>query len=128
MKQKLDMKPIEGFPDYYITNDGTVLTTRYSKKYHNDGKLRILKPKLHKKGYMYVGIYAGDVGDSIRVWKRIHRIVYETYVGAIPSDEEIDHRNGIKSDNRLINLESVTHLENMRRMRELKKRIQYEKN
>lgn len=128
MKREIEMKPIEGFEDYYITNEGTVFTTRCSNKYHNDGKLRILKPKLHKRGYVYVGIYVGDVGDSIRVWKRVHRIVYETYVGTIPANEEIDHINGIKSDNRLSNLQLVSRSENMKRMWRRKQELQYANN
>ncbi len=128
MKVNLEMKPIEGFEDYYITNDGTVLTTRYSKKYHNDGRLRILKPKLHKNGYIYCGIYAGDVGDSIRVWKRVHRLVYETYIGLIPADEEIDHLDGNKSNNIVSNLQSVSRVENMKRMWKRKRAREYETN
>lgn len=125
MKVNLEMKPIDGFPDYYITTEGTVLTSRCSNKYHNDGRLRILKPKLHKRGYVYVGIYAGDTGDSIRVWKRVHRLVYETFIGPIPANEEIDHCNGIKSDNRVSNLQSVSRRENMKRMWRRKKDLQY---
>ena len=128
MKVNLEMKPIEGFEDYYITTDGTVLTTRYSNRYHNDGKLRILKTKVHKRGYVYCGIYTGDVGDAIRVWKRVHRVVYETYVGPIPSDMEIDHLDFNKANNRLSNLQLVSRVENMRRMWKRKKALQNETN
>ena len=128
MKRKIEMKPIEGFPDYHITNEGTVFTTRCSNKYHNDGKLRILKTKIHKRGYVYCGIYAGDVGDSIRAWKRVHRVVYESFVGPIPSDMEIDHLDGNKANNNLNNLQLVSRVENMKRMWKRKKALEYANN
>ena len=45
--------------------------------------------------------------------KRVHRIIYETFVGPIPDGYEIDHINAIKTDYRLENLRCVTHKENM---------------
>jgi len=43
----------------------------------------------------------------------IHRLVYEAFKGEIPKGLEINHINGIKNDNRLINLELVTHSQNI---------------
>lgn len=43
-----------------------------------------------------------------------HRIVWEAVHGPIPTGLEINHRNGIKADNRITNLELVTHQENIR--------------
>lgn len=42
-----------------------------------------------------------------------HRMVWEAMNGAIPVGMEINHRNGIKTDNRPDNLELVTHAENI---------------
>lgn len=44
-----------------------------------------------------------------------HRLIWETVNGPIPDGREIDHLNGIKSDNRVRNLEAVTKSENVRR-------------
>lgn len=44
-----------------------------------------------------------------------HRLIWETVHGPIPSGLEIDHRNGRKSDNRIVNLDLVTRQENVRR-------------
>ena len=41
-----------------------------------------------------------------------HRWIWEAANGPIPSDKEINHINGIKTDNRIENLEAVTHSEN----------------
>lgn len=54
-----------------------------------------------------------------RVWissKRylVHRLVMLTFVGPPPENMEVNHKDGIKHNNRWSNLEYVTRLENMR--------------
>ena len=44
----------------------------------------------------------------------VHRIVVESFVGKIPNGMEVNHINGIKTDNRLVNLEIVTRSENLK--------------
>jgi hypothetical protein len=44
----------------------------------------------------------------------VHRLVWETFKGEIEKGLCINHLNGIKSDNRLVNLEKVTYKENFR--------------
>lgn len=58
----------------------------------------------------YIRIHVKD-GDE-KVKKMAHCIVWETFVGKIPSGMQIDHINTIRSDNRLDNLRLVTPKEN----------------
>jgi hypothetical protein len=44
----------------------------------------------------------------------VHRIVWEFVHGPIPDGLEVNHINGVKHDNRISNLEVVTHAENIR--------------
>lgn len=46
--------------------------------------------------------------------KMAHRLIWEFVHGPIPNGYEINHINGIKNDNRISNLELVTHSENVR--------------
>lgn len=62
------------------------------------------------KGYVWVMTYRN--GRSVNVCAA-HRMIWEAAVGPIPPGMEINHKNGVKSDNRLVNLEVVTHGENM---------------
>ncbi|HHA2946403.1 TPA: HNH endonuclease signature motif containing protein [Stenotrophomonas maltophilia] len=43
-----------------------------------------------------------------------HRVVWEAAVGPIPLGLQVNHKNGVKTDNRLCNLELVTPSENLR--------------
>lgn len=44
----------------------------------------------------------------------IHVLVTVAFLGDCPNGKEVNHKNGDKSDNRLTNLEYVTHSENMK--------------
>lgn len=43
----------------------------------------------------------------------VHRLVALAFIGNIPADMEINHKNGNKQDNRVENLEIVSHKQNM---------------
>jgi len=43
---------------------------------------------------------------------RVHRLIYQLHRGQIPDRFQIDHINGIRSDNRIENLRAVSVMEN----------------
>lgn len=43
----------------------------------------------------------------------LHRVIWEDYYGKIPEGYEIHHKNGIKTDNRIENLELLKHKDHM---------------
>jgi len=61
--------------------------------------------RARRHGYIKVRTSAGEVF--------LHRMVWQSVHGPIPEGREINHINGIKSDNRLANLELVTRGENI---------------
>jgi hypothetical protein len=107
------IKEIKGFEDYYISNYGVTYTTKISSRYNPKGEMRVLKARNHPSGYQYIGLFRGKGPSKQRIWKRVHRVVYETFVGKIKKGFEIDHISGNKHQNELTNLRLVTHSQNM---------------
>lgn len=58
-------------------------------------------------GYIPVGRHSKHIGMA-------HRLIWMAVHGAIPDGLQINHKNGIKHDNRIENLELVTASENVR--------------
>jgi len=101
MENQERWRKVKGFEDYSISNLGRV----YSQK--RGGK--ILKPNLDKDGYLYVNLY----NRSRHTKKKIHRLVTQMFILNPLNYPQVNHKNGIKADNRISNLEWITHKENM---------------
>lgn len=109
---KEEIKPIKGFPDYYCSQLGNFYTTKVSPRYNQKGEMKPLQPRRHPTGYLYYGFFVGKGPSKKRIWRRGHRIVFETHVGKIKHGLEIDHLDGNKTNNNVSNLRTVTHTEN----------------
>ena len=68
----------------------------------------------NEDGYLNCSLFIG--GKQSKSF--VHRLVYEAFHGPIPNGFEINHKNGIRSDNRPENLEALTHAENVRYSKE----------
>jgi hypothetical protein len=94
------MKPIPNYPNYAITEDGEVWSLRFNKK---------LTPCRNSRGYMQV-VLCKDLKYKNYT---IHRLVAEAYVDNVNNYKMVNHINGIKTDNRIENLEWVTASQNI---------------
>jgi hypothetical protein len=106
------IKEIDGMPDYYISNMGIAYTTKISYRYNPKGEMRVLRPRTHPSGYLYLGLFIGKGKTKKRLWRRVHRVVVEAFIGKIPKGKEINHKNLDKHCNSVDNLEIVTRSEN----------------
>lgn len=95
------MKELRNFPDYCATECGKIWSKK-SKKF--------LSTKTKSKGYCKVNLYDGN-GNAKNV--RVHRMIWEAFNGEIPNGYEINHKNEVRDDNRLSNLELVSHYDNL---------------
>lgn len=57
------------------------------------------------RGYKQIGRWSGAI--------TVHRLVMLAFVGPCPEGNEVDHINGIRDDNRLVNLRYVTRSQNI---------------
>lgn len=98
-----DVKGYEGL--YKVSKNGLI---KSMPKYRFNYEL-ILKNTLNNSGYLVVALYGHKKsGSSLRV----HRIVAQAFIPNPENKKEVNHKNGIKTDNRLENLEWSTRSEN----------------
>ena len=79
------------YTDYAISDWGKVRNKR--------GK--ILKPFRQKDGYLTITLIKKE-GQKTKI---VHRLVLETFIGLCPDNHECNHKDGVKGNNALLNLE-----------------------
>lgn len=99
----MDMvKNVKGYEGLYtIDNLGNVvsLPKKQGRYFHN--KYKVIKPKLNRTGYYEVGLSKNGITKTYT----IHRLLAQHFLANPNNYSEVNHINGIKTDNRLDNLE-----------------------
>ena len=110
--------PIPDFEGQYEGSDfGRVKSLERVERHSGSGtgtfcvRERILKPLVYSSGYHRVKLYYGNNDSDLFP---IHQLVLDLFVGPRPDGRVVNHKNGDKTDNRLVNLEYVTQSDNNR--------------
>lgn len=86
---------IDGFTNYSVSNKGRI---------RNDITGRIMKLRLHKNGYVQIGLRQNGKLKMLSV----HRLVATAFIPNPLQLQEVNHKNEIKTDNHSENLEWCT--------------------
>lgn len=107
-------KNIKGYENYQVSNLGRVKSLKF-------GKEKILKQSAVNK-YLAVGLSK----SKIRKTHYVHKLVAIAFLNHIPCGFElvVDHKNQVRSDNRVCNLQIITARENTNK-KHLKSSSQY---
>lgn len=101
---------IKEFPDYYVTDTGDVYSRKYQPIRNPNSRIKKLKPIKNKYGYWTVALHK----DKKQQMCLVHRLVAQAFIPNPEHKTQVNHKNGIRTDDRLENLEWVTPQENVR--------------
>lgn len=94
-------RPVLGFPRYMVSEAGHVFSSIRA--------CRMLRQTISPQGYPYVSLMGADGRPKKAL---VHRLVAEAFISNPFGLACVNHRNGVKTDSHVDNLEWVTYAEN----------------
>jgi hypothetical protein len=98
----MGLTPVPGINHIYVNRSGAVWTTSY-------GRLRERVQMMDQHGYPIIGVCIAGRRKNMRV----HLLVAMAFLPPVEGCKNVNHKNDIKTDNRVENLYRGTQSENM---------------
>ena len=89
--------PIPNYPGYYISKAGRICRVKWLAEDNKNRRIVDLR---------------NQDGDE---WRQVGCLVAEVFIGPCPPGKELHHKDGDSTNDRLENLEWITHAENMQK-------------
>lgn len=111
-------KDVVGYEKYYsVSNLGNIkihdsirrCVLRDGRPWQRVAKGKIFKGNINNHGYYSVGFSKNGITKTFSV----HSIVANAFIGPRPEGLDINHKNGVKTDNYVSNLEYITRKQNI---------------
>lgn len=116
-----EWRPIKGYKDRYeVSNYGRVRGPRGFIGWKGKNRYRIASLHGERRDPLKVPVSGRHFKYEVKVY--IHQLVMEAFVGPCPEGLEINHIDGSRDNNRLDNLEYITHGANIKHAYTLGKR------
>lgn len=110
-KQEADeqWKPCPGFESSYAVSDhGNVIRYAYNDRSVQKLSCNPLKSYHDSRGYSVVSPYV----NGKKYTTTVHKLVAMAFIGPRPEGFQVNHKDGIKTNNHVSNLEYVTNMHN----------------
>ena len=97
-----NLRQVLGYERYFVSDEGDVFS------FYKNGRVRKLNPRKNSKGYLYVNLSKDGYYKS----KSVHKLVAESFLEEKCAKDVVNHKDGNKLNNKLLNLEFVSMSEN----------------
>ena len=97
-----EWRSVKGFDDYEVSNKGRIRSIKYRKPF-------IHKERLNMDGYVKATFRKNGKAYD----RRVHRVVALAFIDNPDNLETVNHINGVKTDNRVENLEWMNRTEQL---------------
>lgn len=105
---KYECRPVKGYEGRYeVSNRGEVFSLPKNNRHY---RLKITPVLI--RGYERVVLSSNTEKRADNKNHFVHGLVASTFISDKPKDHEVNHKNGVKTDNKVENLEWVTSSEN----------------